>query len=353
MSADQGHTPSQVSYGICLEFTTGGERSITEAVRYYKMAVDGGQKPAVEQYERCMRIEQGEGSSELVDLSKFESVRELGSGGFGVVKLMRHKETSELIAVKFFNPGMELTWDENFLEVAVLCSLHHARVLRVIGWSFPNEEGMEAQIATEYMSNGSLEDVLSLARKKEEPNWWTHENISILIIDIVDGLRYIHSQNVIHRDMKPANILIDSEYRARIADFGLSRFEGKSQSMRPMGTMRYMAPETLEGKIATKKVDVFAFGLILYEILVGESVIPRDASDLRIVTMHVEGIRPAIPEWIDDIVRMTIEACLSPDPEKRPMFEDIYGLLEGTEFPFYEDVSGEVIRRRLGDDSAV
>jgi serine/threonine protein kinase len=297
-----------------------------------------------------MRIKPGEVSAELEDLSKFEQVRELGRGGFGVVKLMRHRETSKLIAVKLFNPGWEFTVEQLFMEVAVLCSLNHPRVLRVVGWQFPNEEDMEARIATEYMSNGSLEDVLSLVR---EQKWWTHDHISILIIDIIDGLRYIHSQNIIHRDVKPANILIDREYGGRIADFGISRFEGRSQSMMAIGTPMYMAPETLEGEIPTKKVDVFAFGLILYEILVGESVFPSGANSFKIATIHFQGIRLAIPEWIDGIVPMTIEACLSRDPEKRPTFEDIYGLLEGIEFGFYKDISSEVIRRRLGDDCTV
>jgi serine/threonine protein kinase len=94
------------------------------------------------------------------------------------------------------------------------------------------------------------------------------------------------SENVIHQDVKPANILID-EYWDRVADFGLSRFDGRSHGT-PLRIC--MARETLEEETrATKKVDVFAFGLtILYEILVGESVFPRNADSFRIASMHFQ-----------------------------------------------------------------
>jgi serine/threonine protein kinase len=155
---------------------------------------------------------------------------------------------------------------------------------------------------------------------------------------------------VIHRDLKPANILVDRCGRIRIGDFGLAREDSELWSKPGAGTAQYMAPEILlsRGK-PTTKVDVFAFGLILYEILFGEKVFPSDLTEGRLSEMHVNGNRPKIPENLDCQVRQIIEACWATNPDDRPSFEDIFEVSELADFAFYEDVDADSVRRFIDE----
>jgi serine/threonine protein kinase len=174
--------------------------------------------------------------------------------------------------------------------------------------------------------------------------FWTRENISVMIVGIIIGMKYIHSQGIMHRDLKPGNILLDENYRIRICDFGTARFEGcGTVTSNMVGTLRYMAPEMFEEDPPTSKVDVFAFGLILYEILVGESVFPKNMAIAPIVRLHVRGFRPRIPESVSPIVASVIEKCWSVNPRNRPSFEEIFNELREAQFPFFRDVDSGVI----------
>jgi serine/threonine protein kinase len=146
----------------------------------------------------------------------------------------------------------------------------------------PNSEGKQARMATEYVPNGSLEEVLALVDENQVPEFCTHENITKITIGVLVGLKFMHSKNII-RDIKPGNLLLDKDYRVRIGDFGTARFEdcGSTTTAR-VGTAAYtgMAPETMNREQATKKVDVFGFGLIVYEVLFGKSVLRKDGKFL-------------------------------------------------------------------------
>jgi serine/threonine protein kinase len=92
-------------------------------------------------------------------------------------------------------------------------------------------------------------------------------------------------------------------------------------------------------------VDVFAFGLILYEMLVGQSVFPKDKALARICELHHQRYRPNIPNSVSRLVANVIQRCWAHDPNDRPDFEEIFSTLEGSWFPFFKDVSGEVIEK--------
>jgi serine/threonine protein kinase len=163
-----------------------------------------------------------------------------------------------------------------------------------------------------------------------------------MIIGFVLGMKYVHSRNIIHRDLKPGNLLIDDKFRLRICDFGTAVFK-ECVTTSVIGTLGYMAPECLENAAATPKVDVFAFGLILYELLVGESVFPKDASVTQICKLHEKETRPEIPGWISRPIAKLITSCWASNPEKRPTFEEIYEKLEDIFFVFFNDVLPRVI----------
>jgi serine/threonine protein kinase len=127
-------------------------------------------------------------------------------------------------------------------------------------------------------------------------------------------MQYVHSHGIIHRDLKPSNILLDEQWRGKISDFGLSRvLSGEGLPSAGIGTPFYAAPEQLTSKY-DGKVDVFAFGLILYRLL---GCVPTPS----LIRM---GQFPAIPKEFGGIMQWLIPSCWSFDPRARPAFDDIY-----------------------------
>jgi serine/threonine protein kinase len=164
-----------------------------------------------------------------------------------------------------------------------------------------------------------------------------------MIAGLVLGMRYVHVRDIIHRDLKPANIVLDERYRIRICDFGNSKVEDfGATTTNVAATLAYAAPEMiLHAQNGTKKADIFAFGLILYEMLTGKRVF--DAG-LKIFALHNEGYRPEIPRDVPIRVAQLIKECWSADPSERPTFHDIYVRLDAMGFALFDDMDGDAVR---------
>jgi serine/threonine protein kinase len=163
-----------------------------------------------------------------------------------------------------------------------------------------------------------------------------------MIVGIVIGMKYLHSRNIIHRDLKPDNLLLDDHFRIRICDFGTAVFANCGTTV-AIGTLAYMAPEALNNAEPTLKFDVFSFGVILYELLVVESVFPKGASVFEMFQLHQSETRPEIPSWIPKSIRRLIEACWSSEAALRPSFEEIYETLNEAQFAIFNDVPSKVV----------
>jgi serine/threonine protein kinase len=263
-------------------------------------------------------------------------------------------ESKRVMVVKYIAVGADFRFDQLVEEMTFLESVNHPCVLKTIGWSAANEECAEPRIATEFMSNGSLEAVLNRVKRGEVPSFWTHNNITKMMIGVLLGMKYLHSKDIIHRDLKPGNILLDEKGQIRIADFGTAKLEefGTTTTASVIGTLAYMATETLEGRQATKKSDVFAFGLVAYEVLVGESVFPKTDNILQIAQMHTQETRPNIPKEIDPLIANVIRMCWSKDPEGRPTFEELFTILNNCQFPFFADVDYSECERFIAEVKA-
>jgi serine/threonine protein kinase len=121
-------------------------------------------------------------------------------------------------------------------------------------------------------------------------------SVAIIICGIVLGMRFIHSRRVIHRYLKPANILIDAWGLAKIGDLGSAQFlDARATQTTGVGTRRYMAPEMHKDAHNTTAIDVFAFVLILYELLVGEMAFPSTLREAVIMRQIIDGKRPELP----------------------------------------------------------
>lgn len=184
---------------------------------------------------------------------------------------------------------------------------------------------------TEYCPEGSLSRFIERRRGKLSMDKKIH-----ILLDIALGMQYLHARNIVHRDLKSDNILIHRSDVAKVADFGISRFVSEAlDHTRGVGTARYIAPEVVQGEKYDNKCDVFAFGIIMYEILM-ETTQPYGSNSYGIeykVASDAD-FRPKIPSEMektsDVVVARYIELmrkCWAAYPIERPSFTKIISIL--------------------------
>ncbi|KAM1045800.1 hypothetical protein FF1_036704 [Malus domestica] len=207
-------------------------------------------------------------------------------------------------------------------EVTLLSRLHHPNVIKFIAAC---RKPPVYCVVTEYLSEGSLRAYLHKLEEKSLPL----EKLVAIALDIARGMEYIHSQGVIHRDLKPENVLVDAEFHLKIADFGIACEEVYCDSLSDdPGTYRWMAPEMIKRKSYGRKVDVYSFGLVLWEMVAG--AIPyEDMNPIQAAFAVVnKNLRPAIPKGCPSAMQALIEHCWSLHPDKRPEFPQVVKALE-------------------------
>ncbi|HSZ36739.1 MAG TPA: PASTA domain-containing protein [Acidimicrobiales bacterium] len=198
---------------------------------------------------------------------RYRLLSALGTGASAHVYLAEDVSLQRHVAVKVLQPG--LAADEAFLkrfraEARSVASLNHPHVLRVFDWGEDNDE---PYLVLEYLGGGSLRDLLDRDVRL------THAQAAVLGADVAQGLAYAHVRGLVHRDVKPANLLFDEEGRVRIADFGVARALAEAAWTEPagamVGTARYISPEAAEGKSVDGRADVYSLALVLYEAVTG------------------------------------------------------------------------------------
>ncbi|XWS75772.1 hypothetical protein CRYUN_Cryun01aG0121000 [Craigia yunnanensis] len=199
----------------------------------------------------------------------FSIANKIGEGGFGVVYYANLR--GEEAAIK----KMDMQASQEFLaELKVLTHVHHLNLVRLIGYCV---EG-SLFLVYEYIENGNLSQHLRGSSREPLP-WSTRVQIAL---DSARGLEYIHEHTVpvyIHRDIKSANILIDKNFRAKVADFGLTKLTEVGSTSLPtrlVGTFGYMPPEYAQYGDVSPKVDVYAFGVVLYELISAKEAIVKE-----------------------------------------------------------------------------
>jgi serine/threonine protein kinase len=293
--------------------------------------------------------------AELIkDFSRMNTIRPLGRGTSGSVTLVEDPSTGQLIALKTFNlqEGGDLeVSDVFFREIDSLVHLTHPCVVPIVGYFLARRDS-PPQIATRFAENGSLRDALDKRRRGSLPTFLDATGIAIIVTGIVLGMRFVHSRNAIHRDLKPANILIDKQGRPQIADLGSIRFCDLGLTLTSqVGTPLYMAPEMYEGAGYTGAIDVYAFGLILFEILVGVPVFaPTNPANLMAKVLG--GERPSLPESMHPTVRTIIKRCWAVDPELRDDFDMIFYLLARLSFKITDAVDSKRVAHFVAEVGA-
>ncbi|XP_073292428.1 uncharacterized protein [Primulina huaijiensis] len=275
-----------------------------------------------------MRIQDSD--YEIIKNADLEELRELGSGTFGTV--YHGKWRGSDVAIKRIKKScfigrqseQERLTFEFWREAEILSKLHHPNVVAFYGVV---QDGPGATLATvtEYMVDGSLRRVLlrkdrHLDRRKR----------LIIAMDAAFGMEYLHSKNIVHFDLKCDNLLVNLKDPSRpickVGDFGLSKMKRNTLvSGGVRGTLPWMAPELLNGSSnkVSEKVDVFSFGIVLWEILTGEEPYANMHYGAIIGGIVSNTLRPPIPSYCDLEWRRLMEQCWAPNPSMRPCFTEI------------------------------
>ncbi|ERN19258.1 hypothetical protein AMTRI_Chr10g232080 [Amborella trichopoda] len=207
----------------------------------------------------------------------FHSSRILGKGSFGTVYKGILKYSGTIVAVKRSKKQNHEGKSEFIAELTIIAGLRHRNLVQLQGWCSGNGELL---LVYEFMPNGSLDTALYGERKHGNPLPWP--NRYKIAIGLASVLAYLHEeceQQVIHRDIKTSNVMLDADFNARLGDFGLAKLA--EHDMTPdnsltAGTMGYLAPEYIQYGKATEKTDIYSFGVVLLELCCGRRAIEKD-----------------------------------------------------------------------------
>jgi len=256
----------------------------------------------------------------------------LGSGGMSTVYLARDETLDRPVAVKVMHREMSEQEDQlaRFRQEArAVAKLSHPNVVSVID---AGEDGGHPYIVFEYVEGETLKQRVSRVGALD-----TQEAIAYAI-EVARGLAVAHSRQMVHRDIKPQNILIDDEGRAKLTDFGISRQleqDGMTATGRVLGTTDYVAPEQAMGKAVDPRSDIYSLGVVLYEMLVGQVPFKAD-SQVGVAMKHVNEELPDVqsrrPE-ASAAVALVVERATTKDPAQRyqaigEMIDDLSTALE-------------------------
>ncbi|CEL93112.1 unnamed protein product [Vitrella brassicaformis CCMP3155] len=242
----------------------------------------------------------------------------IGEGGFGKVMKAVHMETNQLAAVKFISKKSfrEIAdADRVFVEIQALRDLSHKHVIQM--YDVVDHPSYICFIM-EFASNGELREYVANRQRL------TEDEARHFFQQIVKGVHYCHSRNIVHRDLKLENILLDDGLKCKIVDFGLSDFVAPSERVvTEGGTEAYLAPEVYHGSSADSdpfKIDVWALGVILYAMTHGK--LPFHAPD-RVTLEKLEREGLDFRGGCSQAMQALILAMLTADPKKRPSTNDV------------------------------
>ncbi|GLE11192.1 hypothetical protein PINS_up023530 [Pythium insidiosum] len=259
-----------------------------------------------------------------------QDVRLIGSGGHGVVYLVKYRQSRLLASKRLIRDHITREKTRQLIaEIKLVAKLEHPSIVQFVGAAWTNECDLQALF--EYMPNGDLRSHLDKTAGTERAHYWTDEKLQITV-DIVEALVYVHSFSppLVHRDLKSRNVLLTADMRGKLSDFGVSRFQSDNQTMTAgVGTSRWLAPEVITGSCGeyNQACDIYSFGVLLSEL--DTHRVPF--SDLRLQTgnpmpevailqlVSVGDLQPTFNEaTCPPGILSLAKRCLSLDPNDRP-----------------------------------
>ncbi|XP_059642129.1 LEAF RUST 10 DISEASE-RESISTANCE LOCUS RECEPTOR-LIKE PROTEIN KINASE-like 1.4 isoform X2 [Cornus florida] len=289
----------------------------------------------------------------------FDASRELGDGGFGTVYYGKLKD-GRIVAVKRLYENNFKRVEQFVNEVRILTTLRHENLVTLHGCT--SKRSRELLLVYEYISNGTVADHLHGKRSNSGLlSWPVRLNIAI---ETAEALAYLHASDVIHRDVKTNNILLENDFHVKVADFGLSRLfpnDVTHVSTAPQGTPGYVDPEYYQCYQLTEKSDVYSFGVVLVELISSKQAVDtnRHRHDINLANMAVNKIQnhtlhelvdPSIGFETDSTVRRmaTLVAqlafrCLQQEKDMRPSMGEVLEALKGIKNEEYNAEKAEIV----------
>ncbi|NWY64523.1 RIPK1 kinase, partial [Erithacus rubecula] len=280
--------------------------------------------------------------------------KQLDAGGFGTISLCFHKKHGYVVLKKVYTGPQRTEYNVSLLEEGkIMRRLQHDRVVKLLGVIL--EDG-NYSLVMEYVDRGNMMKVL--------------QNLSLplsvrgrFVLEITEGMLYLHEQGFVHKDLKPENILVDRDFHIKIADLGVASFKNwsrltqeetvrqkqmKSSYQNNAGTLFYMAPEHLRcvNTKPVEKSDVYSFGIVIWAIFANKEPYENAINENHICFGIINGNRPDINEIADkcpvEIIDL-MKQCWDEDSKKRPTFAEISERYE----PFYYQNLGKNIEEDL------
>lgn len=254
-------------------------------------------------------------------IGRYRYIDKIGSGGMGVVHKVLDLKTNTIVAMKILREGLsgsDKAIDRFFREARIAATLHHRNIVNILDYNISNFYG-QSFIAMEFVDGPSLRDIVE--EKFEE----TIEVELPYILDVLiwmmqtcDALDTTHRKGIIHRDIKPDNIMLAPGNLIKLTDFGIVHIEEATFTPTGalIGTPRYMSPEQVHGGRIDARSDIYSVGIIMYEILIGSPpFISGDISyqQVNVIPANPREICSSIPEEVDEIVMK----CLEKSPSDR------------------------------------
>ncbi|KAL8044221.1 hypothetical protein ABFX02_08G032500 [Erythranthe guttata] len=279
--------------------------------------------------------------------NNFSDALEIGMGGFGKVYKGHIDKNQTVVAVKRLKSSSDQGVHEFLTEIETLSELRHVNLVSLFGYCNEQEEMI---LVYEYMSRGTLGDhIYKLARENNTYSFLTWKQRLDICIGAGRGLDYLHTgNNVIHRDVKTTNILLDENFIAKVSDFGLAKPENISNlqghvSTNVKGTFGYLDPNYSRTHKLTRKSDTYGFGVVLLEVLCGRAAVDsKVVKEEQILSIWAQdkikkgevdqivatSLRDEISPNSLKIFVGVVEKCLSDEPKKRPTMSQVVSQLE-------------------------
>jgi class 3 adenylate cyclase len=268
-----------------------------------------------------LSIMTGDLGEKLLSVQGYRVVSKIGRGGSSVVYLAERESDQQQVVLKILDAtaGMDEILLQRFVqEFDIISSINHPNVVKIYDRGFSDRH---AYIAMEYFPNGSLVEVIRQGL--------TGRQALSLLAQAASALREVHSRGVIHRDIKPGNLMARDDGSIVLADFGIAKKldddRNRTRHGELYGTPYYVSPEQIEGDPATAQSDIYSLGIIFHEMLTGQR--PFEAESVSgLIALHVSAPRPQLPEALAEYQGI-LDRMIAVDPRKR--YKSAEELIEG------------------------